>query len=111
MSDVVLPALRTAVGEEPGCRYEVCYNPEFMREGSAAADYFNPQRIVIGERYPGSTRQLTELYAAVRAPIYRTSLRVAETLKHVDNSFHALKVAFATRSGATRGSWKSSRRN
>jgi GDP-mannose 6-dehydrogenase len=99
MSDVVLPAIAEAAGEPAGVRYEVAYNPEFIREGSAVADYFAPSRIVIGEHRPGTSGPLVELYNAIDAPIFMTSLEVAEFTKFADNSFHALKVAFANEVG------------
>jgi GDP-mannose 6-dehydrogenase len=99
MSDVVLPAIAEAAGEPAGVRYEVVYNPEFIREGSAVADYFAPSRIVIGEHRPGTCGPLVKLYNGIDAPIFMTSLEVAEFTKFADNSFHALKVAFANEVG------------
>jgi GDP-mannose 6-dehydrogenase len=99
MRDVVLPAIAEAAGESAGVRYEVVYNPEFIREGSAVADYFAPSRIVIGEHRGGTCGPLVELYNGIDAPIFTTSLEVAEFAKFADNGFHALKVAFANEVG------------
>jgi GDP-mannose 6-dehydrogenase len=99
MTKTVLPAIIAAAGEAPGQRYEVSYNPEFVREGSAIADYLAPARIVIGERLPGTARKLLDLYAGIDAPVFTTSFEVAELTKFVDNAFHALKVAFANEIG------------
>lgn len=99
MAKTVLPAIMAAAGEEPGRRYEAVYNPEFMREGSAVADYFAPARIVIGERRPGTAGVLLELYSGIDAPVFTSSFEVAELAKYADNAFHALKVAFANEIG------------
>ena len=99
MSDAILPEIAAAAGEPPGARYEVAYNPEFMREGSAVADYLAPSRIVIGERQEGTARRLMELYDRIPAPVFWTTLETAELAKFTDNCFHALKVAFANEIG------------
>ena len=98
MSGAVLPEIAAASGEPPGARYEVAYNPEFMREGSAIADYLAPSRIVIGERREGTARRLMELYERIPAPVL-DNLETAELAKLTDNCYHALKVAFANEVG------------
>jgi GDP-mannose 6-dehydrogenase len=95
----ILPLLTELVGEPPGARYDVALNPEFLREGTALRDCRAPARIVIGERAPGVTGRLRGLHAAPTAPLFEVPFRVAETIKLVDNSFHALKVAFANEVG------------
>ncbi len=95
----ILPLLAELVGAPPGERYDVALNPEFLREGTALRDCRTPARIVIGERAPGVTGRLRGLHAAPTAPLFEVPFRVAETVKLVDNSFHALKVAFANEVG------------
>ena len=99
METLVVPAITAAAGAPPGARYEVAFNPEFLRESVAIADYFQPSRIVVGERYPGATQRLRGLYDGIVAPLFEVSFRVAEMIKMVDNTFHALKVAFANEIG------------
>lgn len=99
MEGVVIPTLADAAGEAPGRHYEAAYNPEFLRESTAVADYFSPPKIVIGERVPGSSRRLLGLYDGIDAVCSEVPLTVAEMVKYVDNSFHALKVAFANEIG------------
>ena len=98
MERTVIPALAEQAGP-PGKRYEVVYNPEFLREGTAVQDYFTPPRIVIGERVPGSAGYLKEMYRSIDAPIFEVPMAVAEMTKYADNGFHALKVAFANEIG------------
>ena len=96
---MVIPTLTDAAGSEPGERYEVAFNPEFLRESTAVKDYYAPPKVVIGERRPGATGQLRGMYAGLPGPVFEVPFRVAETVKFVDNSFHALKVAFGNEIG------------
>jgi len=95
----VLPALEKAAGRTAGDGFDVCTNPEFLREGSSLKDYDAPPRILVGEREPGGGAPVLELYAAVNAPRYSVPLEVAEAVKYTDNAFHALKVTFANEVG------------
>jgi GDP-mannose 6-dehydrogenase len=99
MDDVVVPTLTAAVGEAPGHRYEIAFNPEFLRETTAISDYDAPAKIVIGEREPGATNRLLGLYDAIDAPVFELPFAAAEMIKFTDNAFHALKVAFGNEIG------------
>ena len=99
MEETVIPELIRHAGTPPGERYEVAYNPEFLREGTAIEDFFDPPRIVIGERVPGSAQCLKEMHRRIEAPVFVVPLSVAEMIKYADNSFHALKVAFTNEIG------------
>ena len=99
MDRIVLPTLTRAAGEGPGCRYEVAFNPEFLREATAIADYFAPPKIVIGERSTGITERLSGMYDSIAAPVFEVPFAVAEMVKLVNNSWHAVKVAFANELG------------
>ena len=96
---LVAPTLLKASGEAPGRLYEIAFNPEFLRESTAVKDYFSPPKIVIGEREPGITRRLAGIYDGIEAPLFEVPFGTAEMVKLVDNSFHALKVAFANEIG------------
>jgi GDP-mannose 6-dehydrogenase len=77
---------------------ELVYNPEFLREASAVADYFEPPKIVIGTgRHCQSQNAMSEPQHQ-RADIQRP-FHEAETTKFVDNTWHAVKVAFANEIG------------
>jgi len=97
--DALIPILEASSGKKVGAGFEVCYNPEFLREGSSVHDFYNPPKIVIGARDAGAAEVLVELYAGIDAPTIRTSIRVAEMAKYCDNAFHALKVSFANEIG------------
>jgi GDP-mannose 6-dehydrogenase len=98
MAGRIAPIIEAAAGEGPGGRYQLAYNPEFMREGSAIADFRAPSRIVIGGA-AGAAGPLLEVYRHISAPRFETSFEVAEAIKFADNGFHALKVAFANEIG------------
>lgn len=96
---VVIPALEAASKKHAGVDFAVCYNPEFMREGSAVADFFNPPYTILGAEDPTQLASLREIYGWVPGQIFETSLAVAEMVKYVSNAFHALKVTFANEIG------------
>ncbi|MEX2198548.1 MAG: UDP-glucose/GDP-mannose dehydrogenase family protein [Burkholderiales bacterium] len=99
MREVVIPALEAASGRKAGTEFGVCLNPEFLREGSAVHDYFNPPKTVIGELNEASGKLLASLYAHLAAPLVRTDIETAEMVKYADNAWHALKVGFANEIG------------
>jgi GDP-mannose 6-dehydrogenase len=97
--EMLIPILETASGKKAGGEYGVAVNPEFMREGAAVADFYNPSRTVIGELDRRSGDLLAELYDEIEAPVVRLDLKTAEMVKYADNAFHALKVSFANEIG------------
>jgi GDP-mannose 6-dehydrogenase len=92
--NVVLPEVERASGRSAGDGWDVCTNPEFLREGVSLKDYDNPPRILVGEREPGGGQPVLDLYHRVDAPCFTVPLEVAEAVKYTDNAFHALKVTF-----------------
>jgi GDP-mannose 6-dehydrogenase len=99
MREVVIPTLETFSGRRAGVEFGVCINPEFLREGSAVHDFFNPPKTVIGEFNRASGDLLANLYARISAPLIRTDIETAEMVKYADNAWHALKVGFANEIG------------
>ena len=99
MRNVVIPTLEAASGKEAGVGFGVCNNPEFLREGTAVWDYYNPPKTVIGENDEKSGEILLALYREMVAPLVRTDVETAEMVKYADNNWHALKVAFANEIG------------
>ncbi|MFZ7131894.1 nucleotide sugar dehydrogenase [Marispirochaeta aestuarii] len=82
-----------------GKDFAVVSNPEFLREGSAVNDFFNPEITVIGTESDRAFEIVKNLYTDVNTELYRVSIRVAEMIKYVNNSFHALKIVFANEVG------------
>ncbi len=83
--------------------FDVCSNPEFLREGTAVNDFYNPPYTVIGlsdvEKASKTKELLTELYKEIDSNIIFTAVKVSELIKYANNSFHALKVTFANEIG------------
>ena len=96
---IVVPTLEKASGKKMGKDFGVCVNPEFMREGTAVADFLEPSITIIGASEPDHSRILRELYAWVPGKVFETSFRSAEMVKYVCNAWHAVKVAFGNEVG------------
>jgi len=75
---VVLPILEKASQRKAGIDFTVAYNPEFMREGSAVADFLEPPYTILGSQDPAPIECLRELYGKMSAPCFETSIAVAE---------------------------------
>lgn len=96
---MIEPIFRSFLGEATGRTVELVYNPEFLREATAIEDYFNPPKIVIGTIDGQPSENMERLHAGIEAPVFHVGIREAEITKFVDNSWHALKVAFANEVG------------
>jgi GDP-mannose 6-dehydrogenase len=96
---LLTPAVEESSGLRAGIDFAVCYNPEFMREGCAVADFHQPPYTILGGRDSKDVAQVRELYKTVPGPVFETSIAVAEMVKYVSNAFHAVKVSFANEVG------------
>ena len=74
--------------------FSVVSCPEFLREGSAIADFMSPHRTVIGSLHRDAAEKVAQLHLALRAPIVITDLRTAEMIKYASNAFLATKISF-----------------
>jgi GDP-mannose 6-dehydrogenase len=97
--NLVVPALETSSGKKLGQDFGVCVNPEFMREGTAVADFMEPALTVIGAGDAKHSSVLRGIYHWVPGRIFETSFRSAEMVKYVCNAWHAVKVSFANEVG------------
>lgn len=95
-----IPLLEEASGRRLGETLAFYANPEFLREGSSVRDFHAPPFTVIGAQPGDDAALLRNLYAPLSAPVHVVPYRVAESVKHVSNVFHALKLAFANEAGA-----------
>jgi len=93
--DVVVPVLERASGRRAGRDLGVCFNPEFLREGSSIADFYEPPFTLIGGKDDRAIAAVRSIYAMLDAPLTVVPIRVAEMVKYACNAFHALKVTFA----------------
>ncbi len=96
---IVVPALEKSSGKKLGQDFGVCVNPEFMREGTAVADFLQPALTVIGAGVSKHSAILRAVYQWAPGRIFETSFRSAEMVKYVCNAWHAVKVSFANEVG------------
>jgi len=96
---IVVPTLGKFSGKRMGPDFGVCVNPEFMREGTAVADFLEPAMTVIGAVDKAHSALVRELYAWTPGRMFETSFRSAEMLKYVCNAWHAVKIAFGNEIG------------
>jgi GDP-mannose 6-dehydrogenase len=97
--DHVIPSLEARSGKTYGTDFGVAVNPEFLREGSALADFRQPPLTLVGHNHPADAARTTTLYERVDAPLCTTTIRVAEMMKYTSNAWHAVKVVFANEIG------------
>lgn len=86
-------------GKKRNVDFAVVSNPEFLREGTAVKDYLNPPLTVLGSESEEAIGILKRLYETSGAPIEVVDIKVAEMIKYVNNSYHALKVVFGNEIG------------
>jgi GDP-mannose 6-dehydrogenase len=101
MRHLITPIFESILGASFAGRVDLIYNPEFLREAQAIHDYFNPAKIVVGTLDGNSSEVMEKLNFGIDSPIFYTPYEEAELTKFVDNSWHAVKVAFANEIGRT----------
>lgn len=82
-----------------GKDFGVASNPEFLREGTAIQDFWEPPYTIIGSDSDAATKQLQSLYQGIDAPFYVLKPEESEMIKYANNNFHALKITFANEIG------------
>lgn len=96
--NIVKPIIEEASGKKAGHDFGLAVNPEFLKEGAAVQDMFEPDRIVIGEfdKRSGDTleRFYQWFYEKKMPPVVRTNLVNAEFIKYASNAFLATKISF-----------------
>lgn len=103
----VLPGTNEKVGEiieeasglKRGIDFTIVSNPEFLREGTSVKDYFNPPLTLVGTDMPEAEAVFREIYKGIDAEFISTDIRVAEMMKYVNNTYHALKIVFGNEVG------------
>ncbi len=78
--------------DKDGFRYVSC--PEFLKEGTAVADFLEPDRVVIGDDGDWAGDAVAALYAPLDTPVVRTDIASAEMVKLASNAFLATKISF-----------------
>jgi GDP-mannose 6-dehydrogenase len=93
---IIAPRLAAAAGN---MAFSLAFNPEFLREGSAVADFKTPSKTVVGTFDDETADMVMSLYRDLPGPKITTDVETAELVKYVDNAWHALKVAFGNEIG------------
>lgn len=101
--ELVRPALEASSGKRSGVDFGLCFQPEFLREGSSIKDYDHPPLTLVGADSPDSIEALRQLFGHLPCEFIATDIRTAEALKLVCNAFHALKITFANEVGRVAG--------
>ena len=91
--------IEKATGKRNDVDFSVVSNPEFLREGTAVYDYYHPPLTLIGAGIKKAADKIASLYNQLPAEVVITDVSVAEIMKYVNNTFHALKISFANEVG------------
>jgi GDP-mannose 6-dehydrogenase len=95
VEDVLRPIIEKASGKKDGVDFHLCFQPEFLREGSSIRDYDKPPFTVVGANHRHATDRLRQLFGHLPCKFIETTVRSAEMMKYCCNNFHALKITFA----------------
>jgi len=95
VEDVLRPIIERESGKKDGVDFFLCFQPEFLREGSSIRDYDKPPFTIIGANHGAAAERLQALFGHLPCKFLQTSVRAAEMMKYTCNNFHALKITFA----------------
>lgn len=95
VEDVLRPIIEAQSGKKEGKDFFLCFQPEFLREGSSIRDYDKPPFTVVGANHAYPVERLRELFGQLPCKFLETTVRSAEMMKYCCNNFHALKITFA----------------
>jgi UDPglucose 6-dehydrogenase len=94
---VVAPRIAKAADGMAGEDFETGMNPEFLREGSAVADFRDPDKIVLGAETEGVRETMRAVFEplvdSTETTVVETGVREAETIKYANNAFLATKIS------------------
>ncbi|MCK0510739.1 nucleotide sugar dehydrogenase [Aromatoleum buckelii] len=95
VEETLRPIIEAESGKRDGEGFHLCFQPEFLREGSSIRDYDKPPFTVVGANHAYPVERLRELFGHLPCKFLQTSVRAAEMMKYCCNNFHALKITFA----------------
>jgi len=99
VDEAIKPRLEAGSGKRAQKDFGLCFQPEFLREGSSIKDYDHPPFTIVGSESDQATLVLRELLGHLPCEFVVTGVRTAEAMKYACNAFHALKVTFANEMG------------
>lgn len=97
--DKIIPVLEENSGKKVYIDFDVCFNPEFLREGASVDDFYNPPFTIVGVQSDGAAEVVRRVFSFLQAPFETTTIRTAEMVKYVCNTWHALKICFGNEIG------------
>lgn len=95
VDEVLRPIVEAKSGKKDGKDFFLCFQPEFLREGTSIRDYDKPPLTVVGANHAYPVERLRSLFGQLPCKFIETSVRSAEMMKYSCNNFHALKITFA----------------
>jgi GDP-mannose 6-dehydrogenase len=95
LEDIMRSIIEKTSGKKDGVDFDLCFQPEFLREGTSIKDYDNPPFTVIGTQSKKAEEKLKALFGHLPCEFTVCSIKTAEMLKFCCNDFHALKITFA----------------
>ena len=99
VEELIRPILEKRSGKSAVNDFGLCFQPEFLREGSSIRDYDNPPFTIIGATSERAVAPLRDLFGKLKCEFIVTDIRTAEALKMACNAFHAVKITFANEIG------------
>lgn len=97
--NTIRPILESRSGRHVGEHFGLFFNPEFLREGGAVTDFYNPPFTLLGACRDANVEIIKDLYKGLQAEFITGEISLAEAVKYVNNCYHALKVTFANEVG------------
>jgi len=95
----IRPIFETESGKREGIDFDLCFMPEFLREGSSIHDYDEPPFVIVGSRSKRASEVIGGIFSHLECDLHATSVGTAEMLKYSSNLFHAAKITFANEMG------------
>jgi GDP-mannose 6-dehydrogenase len=99
VEETLRPLLEKHADKKDGVDFHVCFQPEFLREGTSIRDYDKPPFTIVGANAQPPRDALHTLFGHLPCEFHETSIRAAEMVKYCCNNFHALKITFANETG------------
>lgn len=86
--------IKNLIGKHYDGKFDIVSNPEFLREGSAVADFMKADRIVIGAENAKAKNIMKKVYEPLNLLLFMTKLESSEMIKYASNAFLATKISF-----------------
>ncbi len=99
VEETLIPLLEKHSGKKANVDFDVCFQPEFLRESTSIKDYDNPPFTIVGAATERAHQTMNTLFGHLPTEYHRADIRTGETVKYFCNIFHALKITFANEVG------------